>query len=207
MEIIKIDGELATCGLRSNSFLLVSGNFCCVIDPSFERSEVEKILQSKMGNNIEINAVILTHCHADHCVALNTYTNIRIYLTQATETGLFDEKINLAPQILGKELNLGDIKDNLKIIKDGDEIKLFPNYTFWIKSTPGHTLDSVCIYNDKDIFVGDLIFANGGIGRIDLPTGSAEKIRESLRWIKSLDANLRVHSGHNEDFILGEWDR
>ncbi len=206
MEIIKINGQSFCYGFCSNSFLLISGSSCCVIDPSFTQSEVEKVLKAKFGDGIKIISVILTHCHADHCVALNTYANAKVYLTKDTVSGLRDDKINLALQIWGKKVAFLTLKDNFAIIKDGDEINLLPNCAFKIKSTPGHTLDSICIYNNKDIFVGDLIFANGGIGRSDLPTGSAEQIRESIRWIKSLDNRLRVHSGHGDDFYLSEWN-
>lgn len=205
MEIIKINGKSLGYGLCSNSYLLISGSFCCVIDPSFAQSEINKVLKAKFGDGIKIVSVILTHCHADHCVALNTYTNAKVYVTKDTITGLRDDKINLASQLWGKKLDILTFKNNLEIIKDGDEINLLPDCVFKIKSTPGHTQDSICIYNNKDIFVGDLIFANGGIGRSDLPTGSAEQIRESIRWIKSLDNRLRVHSGHGDDFNLSEW--
>jgi len=61
--------------------------------------------------------------------------------------------------------------------------------------TPGHSPGSIVLRGDGVLFVGDLLFA-GSIGRTDLPGGSTEDMRQSLRRIASLPGDYLVYPGH-----------
>ena len=205
MEIIKIDGANATPSLRSNSYLIVAGEECCVLDPSFGLEIVKQKLRENFDKDIRVVSVILTHCHADHCAELCEFTDTKIYLTEKTRENLLNPEVTLSHEVIGKDINIEAVKNNFVLISGGDNVELISGCKFHIKSTAGHTLDSICIYNNKDMFVGDLIFANRGLGRTDLPTGSGAELRKSLRWLFSLSTELIIHSGHGEDFLLGDW--
>ncbi len=204
MEIIKIDGNLASPKLYSNSYICVSGGNAIVIDPSFELGGINRILFERYGCNKNIVATILTHCHADHCRSLVDYQKSTVYLTERTKFNLADPNITLEYGITGEKIDFSSLS-NYKIIKDGDVVKFCDDIVFKIKFTPGHTSDSICIYDDTDIFVGDLIFSGGGVGRADLPTGSLDDLKVSIDWLNGLDSKICVHSGHGEDFILSKW--
>jgi len=64
--------------------------------------------------------------------------------------------------------------------------------------TPGHSPGSVTLYwpEEKVLFTGDLIF-KGGLGRTDLPGGSGEQLKESIRRMAPLDAEWLL-SGHGD---------
>ena len=205
MEIIKIDGRNAAPNLRSNCYLIVDGDECCVVDPSFGLGVVKQKLREIYNKDIRVVSAILTHCHADHCAALPEFASAKIYLTERTREDLSRPNVTLSHEILGKDMDTEAVKDNFVLIASGDEVELVSGCKFRIQSTAGHTSDSISIYNDKDIFVGDLIFARKGVGRTDLLTGSVAEVRDSLRWLFSLPATLIVHSGHGEDFALGDW--
>ena len=62
---------------------------------------------------------------------------------------------------------------------------------------PGHTKGSVIFTVDNQVLIsGDVLFA-GGIGRTDLPTGSATDMRKTLRErVLTLPDGLNVLPGH-----------
>ncbi|MEK6844849.1 MAG: MBL fold metallo-hydrolase [Nanoarchaeota archaeon] len=73
---------------------------------------------------------------------------------------------------LAEELNKNSI------IKELPKMKII--------ETPGHTPESKCFLYQDILFSGDTIFHQGGIGRMDLPGGSEEQMRESLKKLKKI---------------------
>lgn len=71
--------------------------------------------------------------------------------------------------------------------------------------TPGHTKDSVSYYfkSDNCIFTGDFLF-RGTIGRMDLPGGSVEDMKNSLNRISTYPDEAVAYPGHGLPTILGE---
>lgn len=60
-----------------------------------------------------------------------------------------------------------------------------------IYHTPGHTKGGVCYFVDDKLFSGDTIFL-GSVGRTDLPGGSYESLRNSVRQVlNNLDDNVK----------------
>ena len=69
---------------------------------------------------------------------------------------------------------------------------------------PGHTKGSVIFtVDDQQLISGDVLFA-GSIGRTDLPTGSANEMRKTLRdRILTLPDGLNVLPGHGGQTTIG----
>ena len=96
----------------------------------------------------------------------------------------------------------------LKEIEDYFHLKESLNVTgfdYEIIKTPGHTDDSVCYYfkDDEVLFSGDFIFYKT-IGRTDFPTGSNEKMHQSLELISKYPDSIKVYPGHGPSTILGD---
>ena len=89
--------------------------------------------------------------------------------------------LDFAPDILLQEgeLNVGDLK-------------------FQVVHTPGHSPGSVCLYwpDKKVLFTGDVVF-NQGVGRMDLPGGNGQNLKQSIRTISRLDVDYLL-SGHGD---------
>jgi hydroxyacylglutathione hydrolase len=79
------------------------------------------------------------------------------------------------------------VKDNLLQAEDL-EIECIPS--------PGHTPDSVCYYlrKEKILICGDVLFEMN-TGRVDLPGGNADELRESIERLSRLDIELLL-PGH-----------
>ena len=71
--------------------------------------------------------------------------------------------------------------------------------------TPGHTLGSVCLYDERglNLFSGDTLFKNG-VGRTDFSYSNEFDLVESLQRIKKLPLNCTVYPGHGEMTTISE---
>jgi glyoxylase-like metal-dependent hydrolase (beta-lactamase superfamily II) len=66
-----------------------------------------------------------------------------------------------------------------------------------ILHTPGHTNESVSIYNGKEVFTGDTLLL-GGTGRTDFQVGDSEKLYDSIHEkIAQLPNTTLIRPGHN----------
>ncbi len=129
----------------------------------------------------DLEYIILTHYHFDHVLGvpkLKEITKAKIMIHEMDVNFL-----NFKPDKSLKDneiLNLGDYK--LKVIH-----------------TPGHTPGSICLYEQKSkiLFSGDTVFAYGNIGRTDLPGGSIEELRESIKKLSKINVKI-LYPGHGE---------
>ena len=159
---------------------------CAVIDPGFEAQTV--LLEARrLGKRIE--AILLTHGHFDHVGAVKEIvadTDCRVYLCKLDLT--------MPAQLTAGTLYYTDSYGEGDVLTVG-------GVSFKVMHTPGHTQGSVCLVAGEHMFSGDTLFA-GSCGRTDLPGGSWETIRGSLRRLASLESNFFVHPGHGESTTL-----
>ncbi|MDZ7688855.1 MAG: MBL fold metallo-hydrolase [Halobacteriales archaeon] len=131
----------------------------------------------------EIDAVCLTHAHADHAGALADY----------------DAPVYVHPAEKDAE-TVADAVGDVRTVEEGDEVEM-NGARFEVLHTPGHSPGSVCYWcaDEGVVFSGDLLFENGAPGHADTPGGDADALRESLERLGSLDA-VRAYPGHREPF-------
>lgn len=160
-------------GMTSNAFL-VDGERPVLVDVGSGFDIV-----AKTREHVEtIEAVVLTHTHADHVGNLDAVTDafgVPVYGFDPSFDGVTDE------------------------IDDGDSLQI-GDYEYEALHTPGHKDDHVCLYSRaaKVLFAGDLVFANGGFGRTDLAEGDRETLIESIeRVLETVDDDLgELYTGH-----------
>mgnify|MGYP003926759557 CR=1 FL=1 len=121
---------------------------------------------------------LLTHGHFDHTSGVES--DWKVYISDKEDPAL--------PYI--------NIPKNAK--KFENNLIKFGRFLIEIIPTPGHTPGSVCFFekNNKVLFSGDTLFANGAYGRTDLG-GSDIEIRKSLKKLLSLNYIL-LCPGHGE---------
>ena len=138
MEIITIN-----CGmLDTNCYIIHDGSDAVVIDPA---DEAEKILSFLDG--LHLRAVLLTHGHFDHILAVGTlrkmYPGIPVYACRDEKDVLSDPYLN-ASFMSRFEPVTADVW-----LREGDELDL-AGLHFKVLQTPGHTIGSICFYFEEE---------------------------------------------------------
>lgn len=188
--------ECITVGaFRVNTYLLrdESTGQSAIVDTG-ETAELAEYLES-LTPRPDIRMILLTHGHLDHAGSLQRLQqsfDVPTYLPRL-EKPLFETLPQQGDWFGAPQMNrpCGRIDH---WVDEGDIIRL-GDTTLRFISTPGHTPGQGCYYDDKDIFVGDTLFA-GSVGRTDLPMGNPALMQQSLAKLMQLPGHLRVHSGH-----------
>lgn len=181
------------------------------IDPGEESAAIVDFI---VGNNLELQAITLTHGHLDHVggtAALSkSFPDAEIILHKGDEQlyyGLPQQPLfmGIQPHQLAA---LGfDYEAPPKLSRNWEhgETYVVGELNFKILHCPGHTPGHVVLAEEREkmVFVGDCLFL-GSIGRTDLPGGDYAKLIDSItNNILSLGDDFTVYSGHGPETTVG----
>jgi hydroxyacylglutathione hydrolase len=142
------------------------------IDSGWETAPIIKEVRQRA---LTVRFVVATHGHFDHV-----------------------ETIPELAQKLGAAVvahRSSQLKCDRSVV-DGDRLAI-GGKEVRVLHTPGHTEDSICIYDGANLFTGDTLFI-GNCGRTDLPGGSEEKLFHSLQQvIMKLPPETMIYPGHD----------
>ena len=196
--------------LRTNCYLLISGNEMAIIDPGGEAEKILKEIKKTkinpvrkngalnstlsrnknlyssscrgmgLSNGVKLKYIINTHYHTDHTLA-----NKKI--KKETGTKILIHK---------KEKEFIDFKAD-KFLKNKDKIKIGESI-LQVIHTPGHSQGSICLIGENIAFTGDTLFKDG-FGRTGLWGGSQKEIEKSFRKLSIiLKPGMKIYPGHGE---------
>ncbi len=156
-------------------------------------------------NGWHIDAILLTHGHFDHFGAVNELRRVLgvpVYAHEASGAYLTDPETNLSIYC-GPPMTV----EHVESLRDGQTLtdEQAPSLRLRVLHTPGHTTDSVTLY-DKSAgiaFVGDAIF-KGSIGTDQYPGGNLAQLLRSIQTvIFLLPENTVLYSGHSAPTTVG----
>jgi len=143
-----------------------------VIDSGWE---IDPIVSAVRAEKLDVKYAVGTHHHSDHTATLWQLGR------------LFDAKI---------VAHRGSPVPHDLEVDDGDTLRI-GGLDVKILHTPGHTEDSICLYDGKHLFTGDTLLI-GGCGRTDLEGGSPKQMFRSLHSvILNLPPETVVYPGHD----------
>lgn len=155
-----------------------------VVDPSTSDEVIEKIEKE----NLKLEAILLTHKHADHTGGVKT----------------LKEKYN--PVVYGPS-EVKNLCTEDEVVGDGDSIEIMGIRIEVIKSN-GHTEDHVSYLVDGNLFCGDSLFS-AGVGRVF--TGDYKSAYKTMEKFRKLPEDTKIYPAHeytvsNLEFVqsLGE---
>ncbi len=177
---------------EENCYILHDSGHVLFVDPG---RHYKKLIEM-IGKDEVVDGILLTHGHSDHTGATDdicdlyhcpVYMDFRDYpLVDPKTANLFSEG---APVY-------ADIQD-----VSGDILEI-GQFKLKIYHTPGHTDGSVCMQYKNILFTGDTLFQLS-CGRTDLYSGSDEKMKASLDFLKTLPHDLKVYPGHGSSSTIG----
>lgn len=176
---------------EENVYVLHDKGHVLIIDPG--RSA--KTIASVIAPDETVDAVILTHGHADHTQAADDISEMYhcpVYMNR-------EDYILVDPSFAGKHGFDGPVYSEILDLQAVMKIGVFD---LQIHYTPGHTAGSVCVQYKNLLFSGDMLFA-GSIGRTDLYSGDETQMARSLEYLKKLPHDLKVLPGHGPSSTIG----
>ena len=153
--------------------------------------ETEAYLYAKLEeigiNQEDIDLIVNTHCHFDHVGGNIFFPNAKVAIHKDDAESLRDPSSELTvSSLFGSQIRRHDVDIELE---EGDKIA-----NFEVLHTPGHSKGGLSLYDGEILICGDTIFANGGIGRMDIG-GNPNDMKESLLRLKELDVEYLL-PGH-----------
>ena len=147
-------------------------------------------------------AILITHGHFDHVLAMNKireHYGIKVYAGLTEKQVLHDMAMNLT-----SSFGMGQTFDADIYLKDGEEFEA-AGYHIRAIEDPGHTIGGMCYYFDKQgvLFSGDTLFCES-VGRSDFPGGSASALCRGIKdKLFVLPEHTKVYPGHMDETTIG----
>ncbi len=173
------------------------GGRCWIVDPSFD-PQPRRIAEVVSEHSLEPAAVLITHCHGDHIVGIDTikkaWPQVDLYVPAAEVDWLGDPVRNLSA---GFGMDLRVAAQVTRAIRPGDSLQL--DATTWqVLDASGHSPGGAAYYCPaaRMVITGDALFA-GSIGRTDFPGSDHRRLLDNIRnHLLSLPGDVAVYPGH-----------
>lgn len=182
----------------SNTYILNSDGEGAVIDPSIDYFDVRDML---IREGIKIKYILITHAHFDHFLKIESWvdaTHAKVVVGEADAPALADSKLNCYWQFMRFDYGY---KGEYTSVRDGDVIR-FGNAELVAIETPGHSRGSISYLGEGALFSGDVLFAGGGFGRVDLPGGDFRILMQSIKRLLTYPDCTKVYCGHGEETTI-----
>ena len=169
-----------------------------LVDPGLVHSKISRFLEEEQ---IDLEAILLTHGHGDHIMGVEHYKErfgCPVYAHEFEKEILENHHHNHSKDLGGTVVELKEIN----YIKDGDILELAGTKVLCIH-TPGHTRGGVCYLTNEGLFSGDTLFKLG-IGRYDLFGGNFKALENSVvEVLYRLPEETKVYPGHGVPTSIG----
>jgi glyoxylase-like metal-dependent hydrolase (beta-lactamase superfamily II) len=196
-----LDVRTFTVGpVQENAFIVRAGpdaTRAVIIDPG---EEADRLLAAAESLGVELEAILITHCHFDHIGAVAPVaqaTGAPVYCPEI-ERPVLTDIMRWVPPGFGPF----DSYEPEHTVAGGERLSL-AGIDFEVIFTPGHSPGHVTYAADGALFSGDVLF-QGSVGRVDLPGGDWSTLERSIEaLVGAHPADTVVYPGHMGVTTLG----
>jgi glyoxylase-like metal-dependent hydrolase (beta-lactamase superfamily II) len=168
-----------------------------IIDPG---DEPERLLHAIDELGVELEAILLTHCHFDHIGAVAPVaraTGAPVYCPEI-ERPVLTDVMRWVPPGFGPF----ESYDPEHTLAGGERLEL-AGLEIEVIFTPGHSPGHLTYATSGALLSGDVLF-QGSVGRVDLPGGDWATLEQSIeRLLVAHPAETIVYPGHMGVTTLG----
>lgn len=189
--------------MQSNCYLVIDekSQEAIIIDPGDDGDFIIRRIQDE---GVKPSLIVTTHGHFDHVMAateLKLAFKIPFYIHE-NDQSILNRHQATARYFLGVNVDPPPQVDHY--LKEGDIVHVGKE-KLTVMETPGHTPGSICFYSAPNLFCGDLLFADGGVGRTDLSGGNQQLLYKSIKEkIFTLPDKTIIYPGHGEPTTVGQ---
>ncbi len=144
---------------QTNCYCLLDGDDLALIDPG---DQSEKVLDYIKETGKSPKYIFLTHGHYDHTGSvvpvLEAYPEVQVFIHKGDGEGADARMFPISQQT-----------NQLRFMAEGDKFP-FGASEILVMETPGHSLGSVVLQFEDNLFTGDTLFC-GSMGRTDFVGG------------------------------------
>lgn len=195
------DVRMFTVGpVQENAYIVRAGSEstrAVMVDPG---EEPERLLQAAEQLGVQIEAILITHCHFDHIGAVAPVaaaTGAPVWCPEF-ERPLLTDIMRWVPPGFGPF----ESYEPEHTVKGGERLVL-AGLEFEVVSTPGHSPGHVTYALDGALLSGDVLF-QGSVGRVDLPGGDWGTLERSIAGLlERFPDETVVYPGHMGVTTLG----
>ncbi len=170
-----------------------------IVDPA---DSAKTILSTCKELEVKPQAILLTHGHFDHIMALN---EVKAALDVPVYAGYLEEELLADPELNVSEWQGCPVSCKADIYVHEGEVLHLIGYDWKVIETPGHTIGSVSYYIESEnvLICGDTLFLES-FGRTDFPTGSLSQLIRSIQTkLLVLPEETKVYPGHDARTCIG----
>lgn len=211
--------EMQTYGNNSNSYLVANAlpeSKHVLVDPGMVTNEtrqncLERLISSMAEDGFQIEDVGLilnTHVHPDHygaSEAIRKLSGAQVAIPRGDDEFLKLASGEMAQTLKQMGFEMPEVHPDFYLTEG--ELRLGQDLVASVMHTPGHSQGHVGIYwpQAKVFMGGDLIFT-GSTGRVDIPGGSAQLLKESIERVAELEIEylLTGHQYGSPGIITGQ---
>jgi hydroxyacylglutathione hydrolase len=174
-------------GMMDCNTYIITGNPGIIVDPGnpdFLKPRIDAMHSDGIDPK-DIGIIVNTHLHIDHIGANRAFkelsgAKIALHPVQKKYYQMVAVDGTRMFGMESAEFTEDYVLDEKSLKIDGLEIEMI--------EAPGHSPDCVCFYikQDKVLICGDVVFQMN-TGRVDLPGGNAEDLKESIEALSKLD--------------------
>jgi glyoxylase-like metal-dependent hydrolase (beta-lactamase superfamily II) len=196
-----LDVRAFTVGpVQENSYIVRAGSDAkgaLLVDPG---DEPDRLIEAIEALGVEIEAILITHCHFDHIGAvapLARATGAPVYCPEIERPVLADVMSWVPPGFGPFESYEADVT-----LAGGERLTL-AGIDIEVLFTPGHSPGHLTYAVPGAVLSGDVLF-QGSVGRVDLPGGDWPTLERSIgSLLQAFPEETVVYPGHMGVTTLG----